>query len=424
MDGVSVDKKHLRFMVPYDGMVTSDSVHVMNNSQVPITFKMKTTTDKNGFVVQPKTGIIVPGGKAEITMTYKCDIETNPRLRLDVVPFETASNAHAMSSADFWKRREAVFKTKNNARADSETTEELTLASLPLYKYNFHVELVTFDERKKGELDSILAGGGVPQRSGLIFKPSKRSTDSILVENHSNAPVTFRVRSTDDGLFRAEPSSGEVGANASVEVMCHYNGLHIERKRHFFQVDVANLEHENPPMFWRLVDEGKTRVEILKHKFKVQFEAARQHSEDSIASSSCIGAHGLSFRSHHHHHHHHHRSKKARHDSTSEYKFSSASPSWFGTAFESNNIRNRTQSQSHHMGHENFDDAAPCSLPNVNLTDTAIANNYSNNYSNRHGKKRTSSPRTLSRTISDVWDNLRRQPSFLLSRNSRRMQNV
>jgi len=285
MEGISVNKDHLRFMIPFGGVSTTDSVRISNNhpDDISITFKMKTTTDKSGFIVQPKVGIVKPGESREITITYKSDIDASPRLRLDVVPFNTP---YELSAAEFWRRREDVIKHGNKE------SKKIALASLPLYKYHLPCELVQFDT----DMDMGMDEENRP-RAGLVFK-SKRSSDSIEVENHSDDPVTFRVRSTDDSIFSVQPSKGVIEGNGCTEVFCLYNGgKRDNRKRHFFQVEIASQYCENPTEFWRQLDKRELEdsvdydttdtadvdpESILKHKFKVQFEPDEKKKKHSI----------------------------------------------------------------------------------------------------------------------------------------------
>lgn len=288
MDGISVNKSHLRFMIPFDGVATTDSVRVTNNSDVSITFKMKTTTDKAGFIVQPKTGIVKPGASREINITYKHDIDMNPRLRLDVVPFNTP---YELTANEFWNRREAVIKHGNKE------SKKIALASLPLYKYHLPCELVKFDEH----IDLDAADEENRPRAGLVFK-STRSSDSIELENHSDDPVTFRVRSTDESIFSVQPSKGVIAGNGCTEVFCLYNGGRRDnRKRHFFQVEIANQYYENPTKFWTQFDMDEiddSEADILKHRFKVHFEAEEKPCNKNISFNrrTSTVARGLSFR--------------------------------------------------------------------------------------------------------------------------------
>lgn len=306
MEGIFVDKNSLCFMIPKEGMISSEKVQVRNLSESAVVFRVK-TNDRYRFNVRPRNGIIQPQASLEIEIAFNGFTAEDhargppPRLRLDVAPLPP--KAVGIEAKEFWKTRDAIFK-----RGESNS-----LRSYPLQKYYFNIELIDFNQSNSSltlakkpaltmpeknpsmkSLNELKASCCIEEdehvdcgedvirvgRKTIVFPYSPHgacSADDILLKNHSNEAVTFRVRSTDPKIFLAKPNNGLILANDSIDIACIYNSLNSTKKQqrsftHYFQVDVANSMPNNASRFWAAFDMNLIQTTVYTLLFQVVFQ--------------------------------------------------------------------------------------------------------------------------------------------------------
>lgn len=309
MEGIVVDKNSLCFMIPKEGMISSEKVKVSNLSEEAIVFRVK-TNDRYRFNVRPRNGIIQAQATLEIEIVFNGTTEDTsaspPRLRLDVAPLP--SKAVGIEAKEFWRTRDAIFKRG----------ESYTLGSYPLFKYYFNIKLIDFNQSNSFTKENITAlksiKGIKPEgfikdyehevkgedvvrvgRKTIRFPCSPRGTcsaDDVLLENYSKEPVTFRVRSTDPKIFLAKPNNGIILANDSVDIACIYNGLNSTKKQrsfsHYFQVDVANSMPNNPSRFWAAFDMNLIHSIVYTLVFQVEFQKDEKKNAPQVPPESAL----------------------------------------------------------------------------------------------------------------------------------------
>lgn len=141
-------------MVPFEDMVTSETLEVKNVGQVPVAFKVIHSSDLYYFLVQPRMGRIDPGCIAKIVLLFRGGLlRQKPSVRIDFAPL-SSQESRKMTAAGFWNAKQLG---------------DVYIHGIPISKMTFQIEIVEFNIQN-GMFESQLFASLKDGRKGKPMK--------------------------------------------------------------------------------------------------------------------------------------------------------------------------------------------------------------------------------------------------------------
>lgn len=178
MGQIRVDKDLFRFAERGEGIASSESLLIENQSNSPITYKMK-TTDARRFAVRPNLRVVEAGGCVDVTIVYNGRRRRSSRAPHFQLEVACVPESPSFEPTQFWAAR------KQAAKFGSRRAEDVAASAVKVYKLSFETEFYLESE----EQTNVTAGKTWTAGSHPIIRAA-RNDDNQYYYPPSCAPAS------------------------------------------------------------------------------------------------------------------------------------------------------------------------------------------------------------------------------------------